>query len=74
MAVRSSATAEDLPEAAFAGQQDTYLNIISPGALLNAVQQVQGGARERVAAILRVEEAQSELIVAENWLEGLRGK
>ena len=27
-AVRSSATAEDLPDASFAGQQDTYLNII----------------------------------------------
>lgn len=29
-AVRSSATAEDLPHASFAGQQDTYLNIIPP--------------------------------------------
>lgn len=28
VAVRSSATAEDLPEASFAGQQDTYLNVI----------------------------------------------
>ena len=27
VAVRSSATAEDLPEASFAGQQDTYLNV-----------------------------------------------
>jgi len=27
VAVRSSATAEDLPDASFAGQQDTYLNI-----------------------------------------------
>jgi pyruvate,water dikinase len=37
VAVRSSATAEDLPEAAFAGQQDTYLNVIGPDALLSAV-------------------------------------
>jgi pyruvate,water dikinase len=37
VAVRSSATAEDLPEAAFAGQQDTYLNIVGPQALLDAV-------------------------------------
>lgn len=37
VAVRSSATAEDLPGAAFAGQQDTYLNIIGPEALLDAV-------------------------------------
>ena len=29
-AVRSSATAEDLPTASFAGQQDTYLNIVGP--------------------------------------------
>lgn len=37
VAVRSSATAEDLPGAAFAGQQDTYLNIVGPDALLAAV-------------------------------------
>lgn len=37
-AVRSSATAEDLPDASFAGQQDTYLNIIGEDALLDAVQ------------------------------------
>jgi len=36
VAVRSSATAEDLPEASFAGQQDTYLNINSPEAVLQA--------------------------------------
>ena len=29
-AVRSSATAEDLPTASFAGQQDTYLNVVGP--------------------------------------------
>src|SRR5436190_7120114 len=31
-AVRSSATAEDLPTASFAGQQDTYLNVVGPAA------------------------------------------
>ena len=36
-AVRSSATAEDLPDASFAGQQDTYLNIIGEAALLDAI-------------------------------------
>ncbi|PTL83883.1 phosphoenolpyruvate synthase [Vitiosangium sp. GDMCC 1.1324] len=36
-AVRSSATAEDLPDASFAGQQDTYLNIRGAEALLDAV-------------------------------------
>ena len=33
-AVRSSATAEDLPTASFAGQQDTYLNVVGPAAVL----------------------------------------
>ncbi|MER5205989.1 phosphoenolpyruvate synthase [Streptomyces sp. NPDC002825] len=36
VAVRSSATAEDLPEASFAGQQETYLNVRGPEALLEA--------------------------------------
>jgi phosphoenolpyruvate synthase/pyruvate phosphate dikinase len=36
-AVRSSATAEDLPTAAFAGQQDTYLNIIGKVAILKYI-------------------------------------
>jgi pyruvate,water dikinase len=36
VAVRSSATAEDLPEASFAGQQDTFLNITGEDALLEA--------------------------------------
>jgi len=38
VAVRSSATAEDLPDASFAGQQETYLNIRGEAALLAAVQ------------------------------------
>ncbi len=37
MAVRSSATAEDLPDASFAGQQDTYLNVRGEKDLLEAV-------------------------------------
>lgn len=37
VAVRSSATAEDLPGAAFAGQQDTYLNVVGEVALIRAV-------------------------------------
>jgi len=36
-AVRSSATAEDLPAASFAGQQDTYLNVVGPVAILQHV-------------------------------------
>lgn len=37
VAVRSSATAEDLPFASFAGQQDTYLNIVGADAVMDAV-------------------------------------
>ncbi|MYZ35429.1 rifamycin-inactivating phosphotransferase [Streptomyces sp. MnatMP-M17] len=36
-AVRSSATAEDLPTASFAGQQETYLNVVGPAAILQHV-------------------------------------
>src|SRR5438067_12362471 len=36
-AVRSSATAEDLPSASFAGQQDTYLNVVGPAAILQHI-------------------------------------
>ncbi|HGD6532546.1 TPA: PEP/pyruvate-binding domain-containing protein [Streptococcus agalactiae] len=37
VAVRSSATAEDLPDASFAGQQETYLNVQGIESVLNAV-------------------------------------
>ncbi len=37
VAVRSSATAEDLPGAAFAGQQDTYLGVLGEDAVVDAV-------------------------------------
>lgn len=39
-AVRSSATAEDLPDASFAGQQETFLNISGIDAVLQAVREV----------------------------------
>ncbi|HEX6074229.1 MAG TPA: PEP/pyruvate-binding domain-containing protein [Micromonosporaceae bacterium] len=42
VAVRSSATAEDLPGATFAGQQDTYLNVLGEPALLEAVRRCWG--------------------------------
>ena len=40
VAVRSSATAEDLPEASFAGQQETLLNVRGEDALVHAVREV----------------------------------
>ncbi|HEX5905430.1 MAG TPA: phosphoenolpyruvate synthase, partial [Propionibacteriaceae bacterium] len=39
-AVRSSATAEDLPDASFAGQQETFLNVHGIDAILTAIKQV----------------------------------
>ncbi|GAA4040785.1 PEP/pyruvate-binding domain-containing protein [Nonomuraea soli] len=42
VAVRSSATAEDLPGAAFAGQQDTYLNVTGEDAVIDAVRRCWG--------------------------------
>jgi pyruvate,water dikinase len=40
VAVRSSATAEDLPEASFAGQQETFLNVRGEGNVLKAMHEV----------------------------------
>lgn len=40
VAVRSSATAEDLPDASFAGQQETFLNIVGIEAVLDAMRSV----------------------------------
>src|SRR5690606_25896099 len=40
VAVRSSATAEDLPDASFAGQQETLLNVSGEKALLAAIREV----------------------------------
>src|SRR5664279_894412 len=42
VAVRSSATAEDLADASFAGQQDTYLNVVGTDAVLDAVTRCWG--------------------------------
>ena len=52
VAVRSSATAEDLPDLSFAGQQDTYLNIRGEAQLLpgggQLLEQPVDGARHRL--------------------------
>jgi len=37
VAVRSSATAEDLPDASFAGQQDSFLNVRGPNSVINSI-------------------------------------
>jgi len=55
VAVRSSATAEDLPTASFAGQQSTYLNIIGDENLLKAVKDCWASLFEPRAIYYRVE-------------------
>ncbi|MGA5758189.1 PEP/pyruvate-binding domain-containing protein [Nonomuraea bangladeshensis] len=53
VAVRSSATAEDLPGAAFAGQQDTYLNVVGEQELLDAVRRCWGSLHTERAVAYR---------------------
>lgn len=70
VAVRSSATAEDLPDASFAGQQETFLNVSGEAALLDACKrcyaslytdraisyrQIQGFAHDQVALSVGVQ-------------------
>jgi pyruvate,water dikinase len=54
VAVRSSATAEDLPSASFAGQQDTYLNIVGIEAVLDAVHRCWASLWTDLAVVYRV--------------------
>lgn len=54
-AVRSSATAEDLPHASFAGQQDTYLNIIGIEAILQHVSKCWASLFTDRAVIYRIQ-------------------
>ncbi|NKW95467.1 phosphoenolpyruvate synthase [Bacillus toyonensis] len=54
-AVRSSATAEDLPYASFAGQQDTYLNIIGKEAVLQHVRKCWASLFTDRAVIYRMQ-------------------
>lgn len=54
-AVRSSATAEDLPTASFAGQQDTYLNIIGIDAILKHISKCWASLFTERAVIYRIQ-------------------
>ncbi|KWX80248.1 phosphoenolpyruvate synthase [Paenibacillus riograndensis] len=54
-AVRSSATAEDLPHASFAGQQDTYLNIIGKNAILQHISKCWASLFTERAVIYRMQ-------------------
>jgi pyruvate,water dikinase len=60
VAVRSSATAEDLVGAAFAGQQDSYLNVVGEVAVLDAVRRCWGSLwTERALAYRRHQQIES---------------
>lgn len=54
-AVRSSATAEDLPTSSFAGQQDTYLNIIGKEAILKSISKCWASLFTERAVIYRLQ-------------------
>ena len=54
-AIRSSATAEDLPTASFAGQQDTYLNIIGKKAILKHISKCWASLFTERAVIYRLQ-------------------
>ncbi|MDI6858045.1 MAG: phosphoenolpyruvate synthase [Dehalococcoidia bacterium] len=55
VAVRSSATAEDLPEASFAGQQSTFLNVLGEDRVVLAVKECWASLFEARAIFYRVE-------------------
>ncbi|MCJ7444650.1 MAG: phosphoenolpyruvate synthase [Methanotrichaceae archaeon] len=56
VAVRSSATAEDLPDASFAGQQETYLNIKGTEAVFNSIKKCWASLYGARAIFYRVEQ------------------
>ena len=64
VAVRSSATAEDLPGSSFAGQQETYLNIVGEEALLQAVKKCIASLFTNRAISYRVDKGFSHFEVA----------
>jgi pyruvate,water dikinase len=63
-AVRSSATAEDLPGASFAGQQETYLNVRGEFALLDAVKRCFASLYTNRAIAYRIEKGFDHMKVA----------
>ncbi len=63
VAVRSSATAEDLPEASFAGQQSTFLNIIGDKNVVNAVKECWASLFSARAIFYRQEQGFDHFIV-----------
>src|SRR6188768_229330 len=64
VAVRSSATAEDLPEASFAGQQETFLNVRGEAALLIAMHEVYASLFNDRAISYRVHQGFDHAVVS----------
>ncbi len=64
VAVRSSATAEDLPDASFAGQQETFLNVRGTGPVLTAVKHVFASLYNDRAIAYRVHQGFDHHVVA----------
>jgi pyruvate,water dikinase len=64
VAVRSSATAEDLPTASFAGQQDTFLNVVGDNALLDACKKSMASLFTDRAIIYRIDKGFDHFKVA----------
>ncbi len=63
-AVRSSATAEDLPDASFAGQQETFLNVVGIDDVLHAIKEVFASLYNDRAISYRVHKGYAETEVA----------
>jgi len=63
-AVRSSATAEDLPDASFAGQQETFLNVSGHDAILHAIKGVYASLYNDRAISYRVHQGFDHEVVA----------
>ncbi len=64
VAVRSSATAEDLPDASFAGQQETYLNIHGSAMLLDAIRRCYASLYTDRAIVYRTHRGYDHMQVA----------
>jgi pyruvate,water dikinase len=64
VAVRSSATAEDLPDASFAGQQETYLNVVGAANLIESTKRVFASLFTNRAISYRVDKGFDHMKVA----------
>ena len=64
VAVRSSATAEDLPDASFAGQQETFLNVVGIDAVLATIREVFASLYNDRAISYRVHKGYADMPIA----------